>query len=59
MRVALRWSPDEAEVPTLESKPFPCGNTVEKCLISATETLKRGEPLIPFPKDKVEYGYAL
>ncbi len=50
MKLQLRWSPNESEVPTIEKKEFPCGNTVEKCLINVTEDIKNGEPIEPLDK---------
>lgn len=54
LKLSLRWSPDESEVPTIEEKPFPCGNTVLKCIKKAMKKLKEGTPLPPFPKDIIE-----
>jgi hypothetical protein len=45
MKLALKWSIDENEVPTIETKPFPCGNTVLKCLIKADGKIKAKQPL--------------
>ena len=54
LKLSLRWSPDESEVPTIEEKPFPCGNTVLKCIKKVMKTLKDGTPLPPFPEDIIE-----
>lgn len=54
LKLSLRWSPDESEVPTIEEKPFPCGNTVVKCIKKTMKNLKDGTPLPPFPKDIIE-----
>ena len=45
MKLALKWSPNESEVPSIENKPFPCGNTVLKCLIKADNKIKAKQPL--------------
>lgn len=54
LKLSLRWSPDESEVPTIENKPFPCGNTVLKCINKAMNTLKKGKELKNFPEDIIE-----
>ncbi len=46
-KLQLRWSSNESEVPMIEKKEFPCGNTVEKCLIKVTEDIKNGKPIKP------------
>jgi hypothetical protein len=48
-KLALKWSPDEKEVPTIQDKPFPCGNTINKCIIKTEAKLKEGKPLSPKP----------
>jgi hypothetical protein len=45
LKLSLRWSPSESEVPTIETKPFPCGNTVSKCINKITKLLQEGNPL--------------
>ena len=54
LKLSLRWSPDESEVPTIEEKPFPCGNTVLKCIKSVMKNLKEGKPLNPISEDIIE-----
>ena len=54
LKLSLRWSPDESEVQTIEDKPFPCGNTVLKCIKKVMKKLKDGTPLNPIPKDIIE-----
>ena len=54
LKLALRWSPDESEVPTIEGKPFPCGNTVLKCIKGSMKKLKQGIPLPEIPEDILE-----
>ncbi len=49
LKLSLRWSPDESEVPTIEEKPFPCGNTVLKCIKKTIKKLEEGIPLKTFP----------
>ena len=54
MKLQLRWSPNESEVPTIETKEFPCGNTVEKCLINITEDIKNGKPIEPMSQKIID-----
>ena len=54
LKLALRWSPDESEVPTIEGKPFPCGNTVIKCMKGVMKKLKEGTPLNTVPDNIIE-----
>jgi hypothetical protein len=54
LKLALRWSPDESEVPTIEGKPFPCGNTVLKCINRSMKNLKEGKKLTPISEDIIE-----
>jgi hypothetical protein len=54
LRLSLRWSPDESEVSNIETKEFPCGNTVLKCIYQTIEKLKRGDPIRPMPNDILE-----
>jgi hypothetical protein len=54
LKLSLRWSPDESEVPTIENKPFPCGNTVIKCIKKTMKDLKNGIPLEPVSEDIIE-----
>ncbi len=58
LKLALRWSPNESEVPTIEEKPFPCGNTVEKCIKRAIQDLKNGKELEAFPPEIFEMANA-
>ncbi len=58
LKLALRWSPQESEVPTIESKPFPCGNTVMRCIKRSIRTLKEGKELTPFSEDILEMANA-
>ncbi len=54
MRLQLKWSPDEKEVCTIESKEFPCGNTVEKCLIKTMKELREGKRLRPIMNQQID-----
>ena len=54
LKLAIRWSPDESEVPTIEDKPFPCGNTVVKCIKKSMKRLKEGTPLKSISEDIIE-----
>jgi hypothetical protein len=45
MKLSLKWSPDENEVPTIQDKEFPCGNTVSKCLKKTIKDLKDGKKI--------------
>ena len=54
LKLSLRWSPDESEVPTIENKPFPCGNTVSKCMKKVMKLLQEGKPLLDMPEDIIE-----
>lgn len=54
LKLSLRWSPDESEVPTIEEKPFPCGNTVLKCIKKVMKELKEGKQIKPISEDIIE-----
>ena len=45
MKLSIKWSPDEDEVPTIQDKEFPCGNTVSKCLKKTMKALKEGKKI--------------
>jgi hypothetical protein len=54
LKLSLRWSPDESEVLTIEKKPFPCGNTVSKCMKKVMKLLQEGKPLPDMPQNIIE-----
>ncbi len=58
LQLALRWAPKESEVATIEDKPFPCGNTVVRCINKAIQELKEGKYLAPFPTEILEMANA-